>query len=182
MTHSEIRVIQFVHDDFEDLELWYPVYRLREFGAIVHLVGDKALENYKGKHGVPATSDFAFTDVNPEIYDVLLVPGGWAPDRIRRDEHALKLVQYFDANKKIIGTICHGGWVLISAGVLKNRKMTSVPAIKDDVENAGAQWSKETAVRDENLISAQRPPDLPAYMALMIEAVTELKKSKETAQ
>ncbi len=182
MTYDEIKIIQFIDDEFEDLELWYPVYRMREFGAIVHLVGEKSNHLYHGKHGVPATSDFSYSDVNPALYDALLVPGGWAPDKIRRIETALNIVKQLDASKKPIGSICHGAWVLVSAGILKGRRLTSVPGIKDDLINAGAEWMNEQHFREGNLISAQRPPDIPAYMKLFVEAVQEVKDKKLTEQ
>ncbi|GIV33080.1 MAG: protease [Chitinophagales bacterium] len=170
--NKEIKILQLVHDAFEDLELWYPVYRLQEYGAVVHLIGEQQ-DIYTGKHGVPAKAEYAFGDVNPEFYDAILVPGGWAPDKLRRKEDVLHIIKSMDAEKKLIGTICHGGWVLISAGIVRGRRITGTPAIKDDLMNAGAQWVDEPAVRDENIISAQRPPDLPRYMHLFIAALNE---------
>lgn len=176
MQQNEIKIIQLVHHDFEDLELWYPVYRLREIGATVHLIGEKSDTIYKGKHGVPATSDYAFNDLNESLYDAILVPGGWAPDKLRRFDKVLNMLKHMDTEKKPIGTICHGGWVLISAGIVKGRKITSIPGIKDDLINAGAEWVNESAVRDGNIVSAQRPPDLPNYMKEFINLLLESKE------
>ena len=165
------KVLSFVHEDCEDLELWYPVLRLREEGATVHLVGEDAKYTYKGKYGVPATSDFAFKDVDPNDYDALLVPGGWAPDKLRRFKEVIEIVQHMEERKKPIGQICHAGWVLISAKILNGKTVTSTPGIRDDMENAGATWLDEAVVVDGHLISSRRPPDLPDYMKAFIQVL-----------
>ncbi len=157
------KVISLVHHEYEDLELTYPYYRLIEEGATVHYVGEKAGEKYVGKYGVPVVSDYAYADINPADYDAILVPGGWAPDKIRRFPEVLKMVQHMEENKKPIGQICHAGWVLISAKVLEGKKVTSTPGIRDDMENAGATWIDKPVVVDGHLVSARRPPDLPQY-------------------
>ncbi len=165
------KVIQIVSDDFEDLELWYPVLRLREEGAEVHIVGEEANVKYVGKYGVPIESEFAFRDINPDDYDALLVPGGWSPDKLRRYEEVLHMTREMDLEKKPIGQICHAGWVLISAGILKGKTVTSTPGIKDDMMNAGATWLNEAVVVDGHLISSRRPPDLPDYMREFIRVL-----------
>ncbi|WLR52665.1 type 1 glutamine amidotransferase domain-containing protein [Bacillus tianshenii] len=165
------KVIQIVSDDFEDLELWYPVLRLREEGAIVHIVGEKAKQQYKGKYGVPVTSDYAFEDIDPNDYDALLVPGGWSPDKLRRYKTVIEIVQSMDQARKPIGQICHAGWVLISANILHGRKVTSTPGIKDDMKNAGATWVDEPVVVDGQLVSSRRPPDLPDYLRELIDVI-----------
>lgn len=162
------KVLSLVHDDFEDLELWYPIYRCREEGAVVVLAGETAKHKYMGKYGVPAISDISWDDVNPDDFDALLVPGGWAPDKIRRFEKVIHIVQHMHKQQKPIGQICHAGWVLISAKILNGYTVTSTSGIKDDMENAGAIWLDKPAVVDRNLVSAQRPPDLPAYMRLFV--------------
>jgi protease I len=158
------KIIQLVSNDFEDLELWYPVLRLREEGAIVDIVGDKAGETYIGKYGVPIQSNLAFTDINPDDYDAILVPGGWSPDLLRRFDPVLSMVRSMDQSEKPIGQICHAGWVLISAKILSGRKVTSTPGIKDDMINAGAEWIDVPVIVDGHIISSRRPPDLPDYM------------------
>ncbi|MGG3804597.1 type 1 glutamine amidotransferase domain-containing protein [Metabacillus fastidiosus] len=163
------KILSFVHHEFEDLELWYPIHRLREEGAIVELAGEKANETYIGKYGVPAEADFAFGDINPAEYDALLVPGGWAPDKLRRFPEVIAIVQHMEENKKPIGQICHAGWVLISAKVLEGKKVTSTPGIRDDMENAGATWIDEPVVVDGHLVSSRRQPDLPDYMREFIK-------------
>lgn len=165
------RVACLVGDDYEDLEVWYPVLRLREEGAAVDLIGLEAKQACKGKHGYPAQSDRCITDVSAADYDALIVPGGWMPDKLRRYQPVLDFCRDFNTAGKVIATICHGPWILISARVLNGRTLTSTPGIKDDVINAGANWVDEEAVRDGNLISARRPPDLPAFCRLIIQAM-----------
>ena len=158
------KIIAFVHHEFEDLELWYPILRLQEEGATVHLVGPKANEKYIGKYGVPATSDYSFADIKVGDYDAVLVPGGWAPDKLRRYPEVLDIIRHMNEHRKPIGQICHAGWVLISAKILQGKKVTSTPGIKDDMENAGATWFDEPVVIDGHLVSSRRPPDLPPYV------------------
>jgi len=168
------KIIALVDHDFEDLELWYPVHRLREEGAIVDLVGQEAKKKYIGKYGVPAESDYDFSQINPADYDAILVPGGWAPDKLRRFPEVIEMVQYMDQHEKPIGQICHAGWVLISAGILKGRKVTSTPGIKDDMTNAGATWIDTPALSDGHIISSRRPPDLPDYMREFIQVMEKM--------
>lgn len=163
MRLQQKKIIALVDHEFEDLELWYPVYRLREEGATVHLVGPKGGEKYIGKYGVPSTSDYSFADIIPTDYDGILVPGGWAPDQLRRYSEVLAMVRHMNEHQKPIGQICHAGWVLVSAKILQNKKVTSTPGIRDDMENAGAIWLDEPVVVDGHLISSRRPPDLPQY-------------------
>jgi protease I len=167
------KIIALISKDFEDLELWYPVLRLREEGAVVHIVGDQAGKTYIGKYGVPCVSDYSFTDINPDDYDGILVPGGWAPDALRRFPEVIALVENMDARKRAIGQICHAGWVLISAGVLNGKNVTSTPGIKDDMKNAGATWHDVPSIIDGHIISSRRPPDLPEYMRDYIKVLSE---------
>ncbi|MBR0092617.1 MAG: type 1 glutamine amidotransferase [Lachnospiraceae bacterium] len=165
------RILALVSEDFEDLELWYPVYRLREEGCIVDLCAEEKSHTYHGKYGVPCTADLSFDEVNPDDYDGLLVPGGWAPDKLRRFPKVIEITKAINAKNKVIGQICHAGWVLISADILKGKKVTSTPGIKDDVINAGATWVDEESVVDGNIVSGRRPPDLPAYMKAYIRVL-----------
>lgn len=157
------QVITLVDEEFEDLELWYPVYRAREEGAEVRLAGAEKGKTYYGKYGVPATADLCFDEMDAASCDGLLVPGGWAPDKLRRYPQVLALVREMNEARKPIGQICHAGWVLVSAKILQGRKVTSTPGIRDDMENAGAVWLDEPVVVDGNLVSSRRPPDLPPY-------------------
>ena len=159
MRLKNYKVIALVDHEFDDLELWYPVLRLREEGAQVDLVGPKADTTYVGKDGVPVDSDYAFGDVNPDDYDAVIIPGGWAPDKIRRFDEVKDLVRKMNDDKKTIGQICHAGWVTISADILEGKTVTSTPGIKDDMKNAGAKWVNEAVVTDGHLVSSRRPPD-----------------------
>jgi protease I len=165
------KILSLVHHDFEDLELWYPILRLQEEGADVHLAGEHANEKYIGKYGVPATSHYSYSEAKGEDYDAILVPGGWAPDKIRRFPEVLSLIKHMEENKKPIGQICHAGWVLISAKVLEGKKVTSTPGIKDDMENAGAEWYDKPVIVDGHLVSSRRPPDLPDYLRELIKVI-----------
>ncbi|MFC4778400.1 type 1 glutamine amidotransferase domain-containing protein [Paenibacillus sp. GCM10023252] len=166
-------VICLLDDEFEDLELWYPVYRVREAGATVLYAAPEKGKKYIGKYGVPAIADLSYEELVSSDIDGLLVPGGWAPDKIRRDAKVLQIVQELNAAGKPIGQICHAGWVLISAKILEGRTVTSTPGIRDDMENAGATWLDEAVVVDGNLISARRPPDLPPYAKAFVDALEQ---------
>lgn len=169
------KIIALISNDFEDLELWYPVHRLREEGVVVHVVGEEAGKTYIGKYGVPCVSDFSFEDINPSDYDGILVPGGWAPDALRRFPVVLDMVKNMDKRKRVIGQICHAGWVLISAGILKGIKVTSTPGIKDDMTNAGAVWLDVPSIIHGHIVSSRRPPDLPEYMKDYIKVLRNQK-------
>ncbi len=163
-----MKIIQLVSGDFEDLELWCPVMRLREEGIQVDFVAEKK-GDYTGKYGVHCEAELTFDEVDPAEYDGVLVPGGWAPDKLRRFPKVLEIVRHMNDEGKLIGEICHAGWVLISAGVLQGRTVTSTPGIKDDMTNAGAAWVDEAVVVDGNIISARRPPDIPEYNKALVE-------------
>jgi protease I len=171
MNLSNYKILAFVDEEFEDLEMWYPVLRLRESGATVDIVGPKAKTVYHGKYGVPITTDFAFNEVQSSDYIGLYVPGGWAPDKLRRYADVLRLTQEFHAAEKPIAQICHAGWVLISAKIVNGYTMTSTPGIRDDLVNAGATWVDEEVVVDRNIISGRRPPDLPAFSKEFVQVL-----------
>lgn len=173
MSLQSLTVICLLDDEFEDLELWYPVYRAREAGATVLYAGPEKGKTHIGKYGVPATADLSFEEIDTSSVYGLLVPGGWAPDKLRRYPEVLQLVRDMDEANKPIGQICHAGWVLISAKILNGRKVTSTPGIRDDMENAGALWFDQPVVVDGNLISARRPPDLPSYAKAFVDALKE---------
>ena len=163
------RIGAVVDDIYEDLELWYPKLRLEEEGWRVIVAGPQAGTTYAGKHGYPCRAEAAFADLRAADLDALLVPGGFAPDRIRRDETVLGLVREMDRAGKLIGFICHAGWVLISAGILRGRRATSTVGIRDDMRNAGALWVDEPLVVDGNLVSARTPADLPVFARGMVD-------------
>ncbi|WP_044301868.1 type 1 glutamine amidotransferase domain-containing protein [Rhodopirellula sallentina] len=163
VTLSGRRVLAFVGEIYEDLELWYPRFRLIEAGAEVVVAGPEANKTYQGKLGYPCESDAAISDMNSDDFDALLVPGGFMPDKLRRDPTVLRLVQEFDAAKKPIAAICHGGWIPISAGVYRGVRVTGSPGIKDDLVNAGATYEDAAVVVDGHHVSSRRPDDLPDF-------------------
>ncbi|CAM4254638.1 type 1 glutamine amidotransferase domain-containing protein [Paenibacillus tarimensis] len=171
MTLSKTKVLCLLDDEFEDLELWYPVYRVREEGAEVIFAGPEKGKKHIGKYGVPAVADISFDEAESADFDGILVPGGWAPDKLRRYPKVLQLVREMNDADKPIGQICHAGWVLISARILEGRTVTSTPGIRDDMENAGSTWVDEAVVVDGNIVSARRPPDLPPYGKAFVEAL-----------
>ena len=173
MTLTGKRVAVLAEANYEDLELWYPLLRLREEGADTFVVGTGSSSSYMGKHGLPIKVDAEADTVDASQFDAIFVPGGWAPDRLRRYPSVLRLVKNADEQGKIIGTICHGASVLISAQILKGRTLTCVKAIKDDVVNAGATFVDQEVVRDGNLVSSRTPDDLPAFGAVLVAAIAE---------
>ena len=158
---------------FEDMEAAYPYYRLQEAGATVELIGIEGGTALKGKQGVELTTDQAAADLNADDIDILVIAGGFGPDKLRTDEGVKKLVRELHAAGKPIAFICHAGWVPVSAGIVEGRRVTSVPAIADDLRNAGAEWEDSEVVVDGNLISSRRPPDLPAFMRTLIGVAVE---------
>lgn len=163
------RILIFVGDDYEDLELWYPKLRLLEAGCVTVVAGQLIRHKYHGKHGYPCESEAAISECKASDFDGVLIPGGWMPDLLRRDQHVLKLVRDFDASGKLVASICHGPWINISAGIVRGVRMTSTPGIKDDLINAGATWLDAAVVVDRHHVSSRRPADLPQFAAAMIE-------------
>ncbi|MFQ6052180.1 MAG: type 1 glutamine amidotransferase domain-containing protein [Candidatus Hydrothermarchaeota archaeon] len=164
------KVILLVENEYEDLELWYPKLRLIEAGAKVTVAG-VGEEIYYSKHGYPATVDGEIKDFKPNDFDAVVIPGGWAPDRMRRYPELVNFVREMNDLGKVIAAICHGPSVLISAGILKGKKATCVIAIKDDVINAGAEYLDESVVVDGNLITSRTPSDLPDFCREIIKAL-----------
>lgn len=165
------RVAILAEDHYEDLELWYPLLRLRETGAMVVVVGMKGVETYHSKHEYPIKPDVDAEEVSAEDLDAIIVPGGYAPDYIRRHPAMLALVKGVYDNGGVVAFICHAGWVPISAGIVAGKKVTSVSSIKDDLVNAGAHWLDQEVVRDGNLISSRGISDLPAFCRAIIGAL-----------
>jgi len=162
-----------VADVYQELEVWYPLLRLQEAGAEVVAIGPKAGETYKSKLGYPVLAQQAFDDVSATQFDGVIVPGGFAPDHIRRYPKAIQFVKDVDASGKLVAAICHGPWVLCSAGVLRDKRATCFFAIKDDVINAGAEYEDSEVVVDGNLVTSRKPEDLPAFMKACFQVVTE---------
>ena len=156
------RILILVENLYEDLELWYPKIRLQEEGFKVLVAGPEN-KTYCGKHGLSVIPDVDINSINESDFDGLVIPGGFAPDWLRRLPQVLALVKEFNRSNKLIAFICHAGWVPISAKILKGRHVTSLPAIKDDMINAGAIWQDLPVVIDRNLVSSRRPDDLPQF-------------------
>jgi protease I len=170
---SNQRAAILVEDNYECLELWYPYYRLRQLGLEVDLVGPEAGKTYRSKEGYPAASDTAPAAALGKRYEVLVAPGGMAPDRLRRYPQILDLVRKVHDEGGIVASICHGPWVLVSAKILRGRRATCVSAIKDDVMNAGAEYSDEEVVVDRNLVTSRTPKDLPAFSSAIERLLAE---------
>ena len=166
-----VRILALVGDDYEDLELWYPKLRLEEAGAHVTLAGSMQGRTYSGKHGYPCTSDAAIADMEVGDFHGIVIPGGWMPDALRRNEKVLDLVREFAAQGKLVAAICHGGWIPISAGVYRGVRVTGSPGIKDDLMNAGAIWEDTQVVVDRHFVSSRKPGDLPAFMEAIVEVL-----------
>jgi protease I len=163
----------FVAQEVEDLEFWVPVMRLREEGARVIVIG-LSTTTVKGKHGLEMTPDVSIAEAPTAAQlDGLVIPGGWAPDKLRRNQGILQLVRAIHAQGKIIGTICHGGWVPISAGIMQGRKATGSSGIKDDITNAGGIWVDEAAFREGNMVWGRVVEDIPAFCRELVAAFAE---------
>ena len=182
MELSGKRAVVLVEQQYQEMEIWYPVYRLREAGCTVTLVGPEAGQTYPSKLGYPAKSDKAIKDVSPNDFDLVVIPGGFAPDYLRRNEAILRFVSTMAEQGKVVAAICHGPWVLCSTQALKGRRATCFFAIKDDVMNAGANYVDAEVVRDGNLITSRKPDDLPAFMQAIFQAVREAKPAKVGAR
>ena len=165
------RIAVLAEDHYEDLELWYPLLRMKEAGAEVTVVGMPGVESYSSKHGYPARVGAAAADLSAEDFDGVIIPGGYAPDRMRRHKAMLDLVRGIFRRGGVVAMICHAGWVPISAGIVEGKTVTSVSAIRDDLLNAGAEWVDQEVVVDGNLISSRGPNDLPAFCRAIIAAL-----------
>ena len=165
------KVAYLIGPEFEDLEFWVPLMRLKEEGATISVIGLESKKEYLGKHGVPATSDFSTEEVLDQTFDALVIPGGWAPDKHRRSEAVKELVQRMNKDGKIIAMICHAGWVGISAGIVKGHAATGSSAIKDDIINAGGTWRDEPAFRDGNLVWGRVVADIPDFCRELVKAL-----------
>ncbi|MBI4893206.1 MAG: type 1 glutamine amidotransferase [Acidobacteria bacterium] len=171
MTLKGKRIAIFVDQLYQEMEVWYPYYRLIEAGAEVHLVGAEAGKAYPSKLGYPCTATKTYADLKANDYDGVIAPGGFAPDFIRRHPASSQFIAQIDAQGKLVAAICHGLWCLCSANVLKGKRCTSFFAIKDDVVHAGGLWEDSEVVVDHNLVSSRKPDDLPAFMKACISVL-----------
>ena len=181
MELQNVRAAVLVEQMYQEMEVWYPIYRLREAGCKVTVVGPEAGHTYPSKLGYPAKSDKAAKDVSPDDFDLLVIPGGYAPDHMRRCEPMIRLTSTMAEQGKVVAAICHGPWLLCSTQALKGKKATCFVAIKDDVINAGGKYVDAEVVRDGNVITSRKPDDLPAFMQAIFQAVKELKPMAATA-
>lgn len=169
---ADVRILMFVADDYEDLELWYPRLRLMEAGAHVTVAGPKAETVYRGKHGYPCRSDAAIALMECADFHGVVIPGGFMPDKLRRDAKVKALVSEFADREKLVAAICHGGWIPISAGVYRGVRATGSLGIKDDLVNAGAIWEDAPVVVDRHFVSSRKPDDLPEFCRGIIEVMS----------
>jgi protease I len=168
MTAKKTRKIAIlVEKDYQDMEVWYPLFRLKEAGHEVVAVGTTQ-KSYKGKYGYPIECDATIDKVKVKDFDGVVIPGGWAPDFLRLSPEVLKFVADLDRAGKMVAAICHAGWVIASAGIVKGRKCTSYIAIRDDLVHAGAKWKDKEVVVDKNLITARTPNDLPVFLKAIL--------------
>jgi protease I len=170
MSLNDRLVAVLVADLYEDLEFWYPYLRLKEAGAEVVAVGADAT-TYAGKHGTETTADAAVEEVDTSDFDGVVIPGGYAPDHMRRYPPLVDLVRAVHDGGGVVAAICHGGWMLASAGLLEGRTATSFFSIRVDMENAGARWIDEEVVADDRIITSRHPGDLPAFCHALIAAL-----------
>jgi len=162
------RVALLVEADYQDMEVWYPKLRLTEAGAQVVTIGTVTGPHYKGKYGYPITADKTVSEVNADDFDAIVIPGGWAPDKLRQYSDVIDLVRKINAAGKPVAAICHAGSVLVSADIVRDKTLTSFVAVKDDLIHAGANWVDREVVVDGNLITSRKPDDLPAFCRELI--------------
>jgi len=167
------RVAILAENLYQELELWVPYYRLREEGAEVTIVGAGGARTYTSKHGYPVTVDVQADQVRAVEFDAVVVPGGYAPDLMRRHPAMVQLVREAAQQGKVVAAICHAGWMLVSAGIAKGRRLTSFFSIRDDLVAAGADWVDAEVVVDGNLITSREPGDLPAFCRALVEALAK---------
>jgi len=167
------KMMILVEEMFNDYEFWYPYYRLKEAGARVVVVGSGSAQKYTGKAGTQAAPDVAADQISASEFDGVIIPGGYAPDHMRRYPAMVKLIKELFEARKVVAAICHAGWMLASAKILKGCTVTSFFAIKDDLIHAGANWVDEEVVVDRNLITSRKPDDLPAFMRAVIKKLGE---------
>ena len=165
-------VAVLVENDYQDMEVWVPLYRLREEGYRTVVIGPRA-GRYVSKHGYPIEAELAASAASPDDFSGIVIPGGWAPDRLRQDDGVLKLVQGIFERDRVVAAICHAGWVLASAGVARGKRVTCYRAIRDDMVHAGAEYLDKEVVRDGNLITSRQPDDLPMFCATILQALRE---------
>ena len=179
MRLKDLRIAMLAENGYEDLEVWYPMLRLQEEGATVDVIGSGTSKVYKSKHGYPVRVDRDAANAEASDYDALIVPGGWAPDQLRRHQSVITFVKDIFSQEKVVGAICHAGSLLVSADVLRGKTATCFEAIKDDLINAGAEYVDREVVVDGNLITSRKPQDLPAFCRETINTLAERTRKPE---
>ena len=167
----EMKIAILIENQYDAKELLYPYYRMQEEGYKVDLIGTLAKTTYTSKNGVPIDSDFASQDVYADDYDALIIPGGFSPDYMRRNQATVHFVKAMHEKNKVIAAVCHGPWLLIAACKLKGRKLTGFHTLQKDIENAGATYVNEELVVDGNLITSRSPKDLPVFAKAIVDAL-----------
>ncbi len=171
------KIAILVADLYEDVEFWYPYYRMQEAGADVTILGPcLGPSEVRGKHGLPVKFERRTSDAKPDDFNAVIIPGGYAPDQLRRCDDTLRFVKAIYESGKVTAAICHAGWVLISAGIIRGKRATSFFSIRDDMINAGATWVDEEVVVDGNIITSRSPHDLPAFCMTIIKVMTSIDK------
>ncbi|MFI4986298.1 MAG: type 1 glutamine amidotransferase domain-containing protein [Alphaproteobacteria bacterium] len=173
MNLADAQIAVLAENQYQELELWYPVLRLREAGANVVVVAPAAGQVYASKLGYPVTPDFAVGEFEAADLDAVVIPGGFAPEGMRRHKPMVDLVRKVHDQGSLVAAICHAGWMLASAGIARGRRLTCVPIIKDDVINAGGDYVDEAVVRDGNLITSRLPSDLPLFCSAIVRYFEE---------
>lgn len=172
MAHATPRVAILVENLYQEMEVWYPIFRFQEAGAKVTIFGPEKTR-YTSKLGYPVQADEAASAARAADFDVVVVPGGFAPDLMRTCKPMVSFVREMHEQGKIVAAICHGTWLLASAGALKGRRATGAPSIVDDICNAGGSYDDAEVVRDGNLITSRKPADIPAFSAAILHAVSD---------
>ena len=167
------RIAMLAENMYQEMELWVPYYRFKEEGAEVKVIGSGGAKSYASKHGYPVTVDAQAESVSAVEFDAVVVPGGYAPDMMRRHEAMVRLVRDAAQQGKVVAAICHAGWMLASAGIVRGKRVTSFFSIKDDMVAAGAQWVDQEVVVDGTLITSRRPDDLPAFCREVVKALAK---------
>ncbi|MCL2336294.1 MAG: type 1 glutamine amidotransferase [Firmicutes bacterium] len=165
------QIALLVEEAYNEHEFWYPYYRFIEAGFQVDVVGTGRLDTYPGKSGLPAKETLAAVNADAAHYEAVIIPGGFAPDFMRREPAMVKLVRDIFQRGKVVASICHGGWMLASADILRGKKATCFFAIKDDVVNAGAEFLDQEVVVDGNLVTSRKPDDLPAFCLAILQLI-----------
>lgn len=169
------RVVIFAEKLYQDLELWYPYYRLKEAGHEVIVAGPEAGKTYEGKYGYPVKTDVSCSELSADTFDAVVIPGGFAPDYMRRNPNAVPFIKTLYEQGGIVAAICHGVWLLASAEIIEDKRVTSFFAIKDDVVHAGGEWEDSETVVDGRIITARKPDDLPSFLKAVLQALEERK-------